>query len=118
VEISYFYYLFGRRWPMLLLVLAGILVALVRWKRHPKVSLLTVSGLGLFILQSLTFGSVFYLLPRLHDRGFSYGNINNLYLIIEVCRDIFYSAVIVLLVSAVLTQRSQTKDQTNVITST
>ena len=60
MEISYFYYLFGRRWPMLLLVLAGIAVAIVRWKRHPKVSLLTVSGMVLFIGQSLTFGSIFY----------------------------------------------------------
>jgi hypothetical protein len=94
---------------MLLLVLAGIIVAVVRWKRHPKVSLLTVSGLGLFIVRSLTFGSIFYLLPRLHDRGFSYGSINSLYLVVEVCGDIFYSAVIVLLVSAVLSQRNPAK---------
>ena len=106
MEISYFYYLFGRRWPMLLLVLAGIVVAIVRWKRHPKVSLLTASGLVLFIVQSLTFGSIFYFLPWLHDRGYSYGSINNLYLVVEICRDIFYSAVIVLLVGAVLSQRN------------
>jgi len=103
---------------MLLLVLAGIVVAIVRRKHHPKVSLLTVSGLGLFIVQSLTFGSIFYLLPRLHDRGFSYENINNLYLVVEVCRDIFYSAVIVLLVSAVLSQRNPAKIEPVVITST
>jgi hypothetical protein len=103
---------------MLLLVLAGIVIAIVRWKRHPKVSLLTVSGLSLFIAQSMTFGSIFYFLPRLHDRGFSYGSINNLYLVLEVCRDIFYSAVIVLLVSAVLSQRNPAIDRTDVIRST
>jgi hypothetical protein len=97
---------------MLLLVLAGIAVAIVRWKRHPKVSLLTVSGMVLFIGQSLTFGSIFYFLPWLHDRGFSYDTINNLYLVFEICRDIFYSAVIVLLVSAVFSQRNPAKIQT------
>jgi hypothetical protein len=103
---------------MLLLVFAGIVVAIVRWKRHPKASLLTVSGLVLFILQSLTFGSIFYFLPQLHDRGFSYDTINNLYLVGEICGDIFYSAVILLLVSAVFSQRNPAKDPTNVITST
>ena len=78
MKFTYLEYLLARRWPMLLLVLAGIVIAIRRRKRHPKVSLLTVLGLGLFIAQSLTFGSIFYLLPRLLERGFSYGNINNL----------------------------------------
>lgn len=103
---------------MLLLVLAGIVVAIVRWKRHPKVSLLTVSGLVLFIAQSLTFGTIFYFLPLLHDRGYSYGSIDNLYLVVEICHDIAYSAVIVLLVSAVLSQRDPAKIEPVVITST
>lgn len=106
MELTYFYYLFGRRWPVLLLMLAGIVVAILRRKHHPKASLLTVSALVLFIAQSLTFGTVFYLLPRLHDSGFSYGSINNLFLMVEVCRDIVYAAVIALLVFAVLSQRN------------
>lgn len=91
---------------MQLLVLAGLVFAIIRWKRHPKVSLLTVSGLVLFLAQSLTFGTIFYLLPRLHDQGWSYGGINNLYLAGSICRDIIYSGVIVLLVSAAFTQRT------------
>ncbi len=105
MKFSYFYYLFGRRWPVLLLMLAGIVVAILRRKHHPRASLLTVSALVLFIAQSLTFGTVFFLLPRLHDSGFSYASINNLFLIVEVCRDIVYAGVILLLVSAVFSQR-------------
>lgn len=105
MKFSYFYYLFGRRWPVLLLMLAGIVVAILRRKHHPRASLLTVSALVLFIVQSLAFGSVFFLLPRLHDSGFSYASINNLFLLIEVCRDIVYAGVIGLLVCAVLSQR-------------
>lgn len=109
MKFTYFEYLFARRWPMLLLVLAGMVVAILRWKRHPKASLLTVLGLGLFIVRSITFGSIFYFLPNLLERGFSYGDLNNLYIVVEVCGDIFYSAVIVFLVSAVLSQRNPVK---------
>lgn len=107
MKFTYLYYLFGRRWPMLLLALAGIVVAILRRTHHPRASLLTISALGLFIVQSLTFGTVFFLLPRLHDSGVSYASINNLYIVVEFCRDIVYAGVIVLLVSAVLSQRNQ-----------
>jgi hypothetical protein len=110
MKFTYLYYLFGRRWPMLLLMLAGIVVAILRRKHHPRASLLTVAALALFVAQSLMFGTVFYLLPRLHDSGVSYASINNLYLVVEFCRDIVYAGVISLLVCAVLSQRNQTVD--------
>ncbi len=43
-------YLLLRRLPIILLALVGILIAIVRWKRYPKVSLLTAFGMGLFYL--------------------------------------------------------------------
>ena len=106
MEFTYFEFMFRGRWPMLLFALTGIVVAILLRKRHPKVSWLTALGLLLFIAQSLSFATVFYLLPRLHERGFSYGSLNNLYLLVAFCRDIFYSGVIALLVGAVLSQRS------------
>jgi len=90
---------------MLLFLLAGIVIAIVRRKRHPKVSWLTVAGLVLFIVQSMTFGTIFYFLPQLYDRGFSDAAVNNFYILVEICHDIVFSAVVVLLVSAVLSQR-------------
>ncbi len=112
MKFSYLYYLFGTRWPVLLLMLAGVVVAILRHKHHPRASLLTVSALVLFVAQSLSFATVFYLLPRLHDSGFSYASINNLYLVVEFCRDVVYAGVIALLVGAVLSQRNQTADGT------
>lgn len=106
MRFGYFYFLFGRRWPVLLLMLAGIVVAIVRRKRHPRASLLTIAALVLFVVQSLGFGTVFFLLPRLHDNGFSYASINNLFLLVQVCRDVVYAGVIGLLVCAVLSQRN------------
>ena len=108
MKFGYFYFLFGRRWPMLLLALVGIVVAILRRRHHQKASLLTVAALILFIVQSLAFGTVFFLLPRLHDSGFSYDSINYLFLLVEVCRDVVYAGVIALLVCAVLSQRNPT----------
>lgn len=109
---TYFFYVLLRRLPVLLLLLAGILFAIIRWKRHPKVSVLTVLGLGLFLLQSLAFTFVYFFLPRLQERaGWSPRNTNNLYTVVEVCQDMFYSIVIVLLVGAAFSQRKpQTSD--------
>ena len=94
---------------MHLMSLAGLLFAVIRWKRHPKVSLLTVAALLLLLIQSLTFGTIYYYLPELLRQGFTYGTLNSLYLLVEVCRDIVYSIIVVLLVSAAFSGRSPTE---------
>jgi hypothetical protein len=99
--------MFGRRWPVMLLMLVGLIVSIVRWKRHPRVSLLAVAGILLYITQWLIFGTAFYQMPTLHDRGFSYQSLIYIYLLVEICQDFVYSGVIVLLISAALAQRNQ-----------
>lgn len=104
-------YLLLRRLPIILLALVGILLAIVRWKRHPKVSLLTAFGMGLFLFQSLTFMFVYYFLPRLVDRGWTYGSVNHLYTLAQICQDFLFAGVIILLVAAAFSQRrSQISD--------
>ncbi len=39
--------------PLYLVWLAGIILALVRWRQHPRASLLTVIALGVFILDAV-----------------------------------------------------------------
>ncbi|HSS21336.1 MAG TPA: hypothetical protein VLL54_14775 [Pyrinomonadaceae bacterium] len=102
---NYFYYLFAARWPMHLIALIGIIVAIVRWQRHPRVSLLAIFGLLLYMGQSLTFGTIFYLLPRLHQQQYSYSTVNYVYIVVEICRDIVFTGVVVLLVSAAFSAR-------------
>ena len=41
--------------PSILTVLACMIVAMLRWKRHPRVSLVVLAGLGLVLVE--TFGS-------------------------------------------------------------
>jgi len=98
-------YLLLERLPIILLALVGILIAAARWKRHPKVSLLTTVGLGLFLLESLTFMFLYYFLPRLVNRGWAYGSINHLYTVAPLCQDFLFAGVIILLVVAAFSQR-------------
>ena len=49
--------------PSLLTVLACIVVAIIRWKHHPKVSLTLVIGLGLLFLHALVFAFVYAYVP-------------------------------------------------------
>ena len=89
----------------MLVVMAGIVFAIVRWKRHPKVSSLTITGLVLFQLQSLTFSYIYYLLPRLETRGWTWTAIDNLSIAVDLCHDIVFSAAIALLAAAAFSGR-------------
>ncbi len=51
--------------PSLLTILVCILFAVIRWKRHPRVSLVLVIGLVLLILHSLFFAVVYNWVPDL-----------------------------------------------------
>jgi len=106
MDTNFFVYLLGRRWPMMLVVLAGIVFAIIRWKRHPKVSAFAIAGLLLFQIQSLAFSSIYYKLPELADRGWTWAAIDNLSIAIDVGHDIFYALAITMLASAVFSSRN------------
>ena len=105
MDISFFDYVFSRRWPVMLVVLTGIVFAIVRWKRHPKISALTVAGLVIFKFQSIAFLSLYYFLPRLATRGWTWASINNLSIVLDLCHDFFYAGAIALLAAAVFSGR-------------
>jgi hypothetical protein len=105
MDNSFFYYIFARRWPVMLVVLAGIVFAIIRWKRHPKVSALAVAGLVLIQFQSLAFSSLYYFLPRLAARGWTWRSIDNLSIMLEICHDVFLSGAIALLAAAAFSGR-------------
>jgi hypothetical protein len=56
--------------PVFLIWMAGIFVALLRWKKHPMASLLTAIALGLFLARGLAGPYLFIWLPmQLADGG-------------------------------------------------
>ena len=91
----------------MLVVVAGLIFAIARWQRHPKVSALTVVGLLFFQFQSIAFSSLYYFLPRLATSGWTWAAIDNLSIVVEVCHDVFFSAAIAFLVAAIFSGRNQ-----------
>ncbi len=106
-DISFLSYFLVRKAPVLLLAGAGIVFAIVRWKRHPRVSLVTVIGLVFLLGESFTISAVYYWLPSLFARRWaSYDNVKIYYTVLAVLDDIAYALVILLLVVAALIQRN------------
>ena len=103
---SYFLLAFLRRLPMLILSVVGILFAVVRWKRHPKVSLITMSAFGIYLIDFVAYTSIRYWLPnaipamRLSDIGYT-----RLLTVISVLDDFVFAVIIILLVTAAFTGR-------------
>jgi len=70
--------------PIFLVWLAGIVIAIARWRRHPTVSLLTAGACGALLLTTVIQVVVFQWLPRwLIDRGSS-ADIGEIFLVISV----------------------------------
>lgn len=62
--IQYFWVLVEQL-PSLLTLVGCIFFAITRWKRHPKVSLTIIAGLGLLFFHALAFLVIFDVVPPL-----------------------------------------------------
>ena len=103
---SYFLYMFARRIPMLLVSLGGIVFAIARWKRHPRVSLMTVLALALYWVEAVVLLCIRYWLPNLVETmKLSGPAINVLFVVISVLDDFAFAVIIILLVAAAFTGR-------------
>lgn len=91
---------FGRRIAMLLLCLAGIVVAWVYSKRTPKASLLTALGLELYLLQAFIYTGIISWLPKVAQTLTS-----SFYTFVGVLDNFAVAAVIILMVAAAFTGR-------------
>lgn len=106
--VYYYLMMLARRLPMLLLVFGGWIFAGIRWKRHPRVSLMTVVALAVYLFDAMIFSALLYWLPRLTENlGWTSGTVSWFYSAVFFCEDIVYAAVILLLVAAALTSRRE-----------
>jgi len=107
--LRYLLITFLQRSPNLLVVVVGLLFAIVRWRRHPIVSSLTLVALVLYPIKLFAFAAINYWLPSLHDSmNLSYAAINNLYIVFHVLNDIGFSIVLLILVIAAFSKRQTT----------
>jgi hypothetical protein len=106
--ITFLLYLLVKKSILLLLVLGGMGFAIARWKRHPRVSLMTVLALGLYLLETLTFAVLYYMLPNFfYSLKLTAQNISTLESVLQIIDDFAYAAVLILLVSAAFTERGR-----------
>jgi hypothetical protein len=102
----YFLLMMARRLPMLLLVLGGSAFAIIRWKRHPRVSLMTLLALIIYIVEAILFILFLYWLPDLmHTMRLTPKAESWLYSVIFFFEDFVFALIIILLVGAAFSGR-------------
>lgn len=112
--ITFLLYLFLKKSLLLLLVLGGIGFAIARWKRHPRVSLMTVLALGLYLLETFTFAILYHWLPNFfYSLKLTAQNISTLESVLQVIDDFVYAAVLILLVVAAFSGRGRARAASN-----
>jgi hypothetical protein len=63
--VYYFLVAMGRRLPMLVFAIGAIVFALVRWKRSPRASLMTVIAFVIFLIDFVIFNIFLYWFPEI-----------------------------------------------------
>lgn len=105
--ISYLAMTMLQRSPLLLVILGGIVFSLVRWRRHPRISGLTLFGLVLYLIKLFGFSALSYAIPRMRESmQWSYRDALNMYLVLDVVNSLVLAAIIILLVVVAFFQRT------------
>lgn len=94
----------AERTPMVLLALVAIVIAIVRWRRHPGVSGLTVVAFLLYLFRMFVFAFLFQWLPRLH---LSSNAFDTFFVLMGVFSDLFFAGVLLMLVFAAFSKRQE-----------
>lgn len=95
--------------PSLITMIACIVFALTRRQRHPKVSLVVIIGLSLFILHVVGFSVVYGWVPDWLLKSDTYDAIRarNVYLVLGLINNTFAALLVAVLLAAVFMQRSR-----------
>lgn len=64
-KFTQYFWALAEQLPSLLAMLGGLVFALTRWKRYPKVAMMVALGLGLLLIHLIIFVFVYDLVPPL-----------------------------------------------------
>jgi uncharacterized BrkB/YihY/UPF0761 family membrane protein len=92
--------------PSLLTMLACIVVAVIRWKRHPKVSVTLVIGLVLLVLHTFVFAFVYAYVPDVLAGPGNYAAMRTIITVISFIYNSSLAIAIGILLAAVFMQRN------------
>ena len=97
-----------RRSPLLLVIIAGMVFAIIRWRRHPRVSAMTVVALAIYLIQSLALTAFNRWLPSLFEMAkVAPRNLGKVYTMVFFLEDFIFAGVLILLVAAAFTGRGR-----------
>lgn len=69
--------------PSLIATIVCLIIIVLRWKRHPKVSLMASVGLGLLLLHNIVFTVIYATVPRAFIRSsYTADDIQNVFLVL------------------------------------
>ena len=103
-DLSSLLWLLLRKLPLVLVLLAGLGFAVIRWKQHPRASLFASIGIVLYIIEIFVMATVYQLLPgQLSQMHFS---MSTLFSVIRIVEDFFFSGILILLVTAAFSERT------------
>lgn len=106
--ISFWLTLILRRAPLLLVIIAGMVFAIVRWRRHPRVSAMTVIALAIYLVEYVAFTAFNRWLPSLFELAkVPSRSLGRVYVMVFFLEDFIFAGVLILLVAAAFTGRSR-----------
>ena len=97
--------------PSLLTMLICIVLVVIRWKRHPKVSLTLVIGLILLFLHTFVFAFIYAYVPDLFAGPVNYAALRTIISVVSFIYNSSLAIVIGILLTAVFMQRSPSSGQ-------
>lgn len=93
--------------PLIIAYLIGVAFALLRWSRHPRVSLLVFFGCGLLLFQLIMLGTIASLLPNiLMQRDWKPSDIASAFAVINQMRSVISAIGVSLLLFAAFARRA------------
>lgn len=96
-----------RRIPMILVSLTGIVLAIIKWRKHSKTSLLLILGFSLYILSALFFTAINnWMYPVLSKRNFDPNSIDWFYFAVNILQNGTWALMLALIIAAIFSQRN------------
>jgi hypothetical protein len=93
--------------PSLLTSFVCLLIAIIRWKRHPKVSLVASLGLILLILHGLFFSAAYIWIPRVFVSG-SFQENPRFFSLLALTTNFLFAVALATFLAAVFIDRKRT----------
>lgn len=94
---------------MIFAMLICIIVAVVRWKRHPRVSMTVIAGCALLLIQIPVVAAIYAWVPEAIIKSANPADANSfhdsVYMVIALCSNSFVALALAFLVAAIFMKR-------------